>query len=148
MSKLLGYRFKVLWTPGKNQCIADALSRAPVFREEEKPDILVCTVLAGRVTGDESENDQDFFDPALEKLIKYATEDKEYQKVRDAIKEHKELHQLPKPRLQRLLQSELCGGCATGGHRHNFGAALLERPHDEPLVLLERRRHLLIRERL
>ena len=31
MSKLLGYRFKVSWTPGKTQCIADALSRSPVF---------------------------------------------------------------------------------------------------------------------
>ena len=26
MSKLLGYRFKVRWTPGKTQCIPDALS--------------------------------------------------------------------------------------------------------------------------
>ena len=42
MSKLLGYRFKVRWTPGKTQCIADALSRSPVFEAEEKADILVC----------------------------------------------------------------------------------------------------------
>ena len=41
MSKLLGYRFKVRWTPGKTQCIADALSQSPVFEAEEKADILV-----------------------------------------------------------------------------------------------------------
>ena len=40
MSKLLGYRFKVRWTPGKTQCITDALSQSPVF--EAKADILVC----------------------------------------------------------------------------------------------------------
>ena len=32
MSKLIGYQFKVLWTPGKTHHIADALSRAPVFQ--------------------------------------------------------------------------------------------------------------------
>ena len=41
MSKLLVYRFKVRWTPGKTQCIADALSRSPVFETQEKADILV-----------------------------------------------------------------------------------------------------------
>ena len=71
MAKLLGYRFKVLWTPGKTQCIADALSRFPVFRSEEKPDILVSTVLVGQETAKEA------LDPALEKLVKYATDDTE-----------------------------------------------------------------------
>ena len=41
MSKLLGYSFKVEWIPGKNQCIADALSRSPVFAAENHADILV-----------------------------------------------------------------------------------------------------------
>ena len=76
MAKLrLGYTFKVLWTPGKTQCIADALSRLPVFKSEEKPDILVCTVLVGQATTKET------LDPALKKLVKYATENAEYQKV-------------------------------------------------------------------
>ena len=45
MSKLLGYRFKVSWTPGKTQCIADALSRSPVFEVEGTQDIVVCAAL-------------------------------------------------------------------------------------------------------
>ena len=54
MSKLLGYRFKVRWTPGKTQCIADALSQSPVFEAEEKADILVC---AARLAMGEQEVD-------------------------------------------------------------------------------------------
>ena len=37
----------MLWTPGKTQTIADALSRFPVFKPEEDQDILVCSVLVG-----------------------------------------------------------------------------------------------------
>ena len=54
MSKLLGYRFKVRWTLGKTQCIADALSQSPVFEAEEKADILVC---AARLAMGEQEVD-------------------------------------------------------------------------------------------
>ena len=45
MSKLVEYRFKVSWTPGKTQCIADALSRSPVFEVEGTQDIVVCAAL-------------------------------------------------------------------------------------------------------
>ena len=93
MSKLLGYRFKVLWTPGKTQCIADALSRSPVFKADEEPDILVCTVLVNRAGTDDQANHT--ADPALEKLIKHATEDPDYQKVWAAVRECRELNLLP-----------------------------------------------------
>ena len=99
MAKLLGYTFKVLWTPGKTQCIADALSRFPVFRSEEEPDILVCTVLVNKATTKES------LDPALEKLVKHATENAEYQKVLVAVKEHKKLDALPSNHPAQALRS-------------------------------------------
>ena len=88
-----------MWTPGKTQCIADALSRFPVFKSEEKPDILVCTVLVGQATTKET------LDPALEKLVKYATENAEYQKVWVAVKEHKELDLLPSNHPEQAFKS-------------------------------------------
>ena len=41
ISKLLGYSFKVEWITEKTHCIADALSRMPVFEVEDHSDILV-----------------------------------------------------------------------------------------------------------
>ena len=84
MSKLLGYRFKVSWTPGKTQCIADALSRSPVFEAEETQDVLMCAALethgGSRIKG------EPVLDPALEKLTKHAVNDTAYQKVHEAVK--------------------------------------------------------------
>ena len=94
MAKLLGYRFKVLWTPGKTQSIADALSRFPVFKPEEKPDILVCSVLVRQASTEETTSCS--LDPALEKLNQYAAKDAEYQMVLNAVKTHKKLGQLPR----------------------------------------------------
>ena len=48
MNKLIGYQFKVLWTQGKTHHIADALSRAPVFKPEENQDKLKCSVLVAK----------------------------------------------------------------------------------------------------
>ena len=75
MAKTLGYEFRVLWTPGKTHFIADALSRAPVFMAEEEPDILVCTVLANKVSDQENNST---LDPALAKLITIAEADEKY----------------------------------------------------------------------
>ena len=37
--KMIPYNFKVTWIEGKQNAIADALSRAPVFPAEEEEDI-------------------------------------------------------------------------------------------------------------
>ena len=90
MSKLLGYRFKVSWTPGKTQCIADALSRSPVFEAKETQHILVCAALethgGSRIEG------EPVLDPALERLTKHAINDTAYQKVHEAVKGCKTPH--------------------------------------------------------
>ena len=91
MSKLIGYRFKVLWTPGKTDHIADALSRAPVFQPEENQDILACSVLVSK-----EEASEETIDPAIKQLIEQAEEDTNYQKVYEAIQAHKRLDSLPK----------------------------------------------------
>ena len=57
VSKLINYQFRLLWTPDKIQLIADALSMAPVFPQEEERDVLVCTVRAARVTNNEALKD-------------------------------------------------------------------------------------------
>ena len=90
MSKLIGYQFKVLWTLGKTHHIADALSRAPVFKPEENQDILAYSVLVAKEDASEE------IDPAIKRLIEQAEEDTNYQKVYEAIQAHKMLDSLPK----------------------------------------------------
>ena len=97
MSKLLGYQFKVRWTPDKTQCIADSLSRSPVFEAEEKADILVC---AARLAMGEQEVDSSLpSDPVRDKafveLMSQAANDSDYQQVYEAVKGHKVPSQLP-----------------------------------------------------
>ena len=93
MSKLIGYKFRLLWTPGKTHHIADALSSYPLFPPDDEDDVLVCSiwVARGEVTEEETESD-----PALERLIEHATNDEDYQKVYLAVKNHKKLNELPK----------------------------------------------------
>ena len=91
MSKLIGYQFKFLWTPGKTHHIVDALSRAPVFQPEENQDILACSVLVAKEDASE-----ETIDPAFKRLIEQAEEDTNYQKVYEAVRAHKRLDSLPK----------------------------------------------------
>ena len=44
--KLAAYNFIVTWVPGKTHLIADALSRAPLFKSEEHPDLEVDTAIS------------------------------------------------------------------------------------------------------
>ena len=91
MSKLIGYQFKVLWTPGKTHHIADALSRAPVFQPEENKDILACSVLVAKEDASE-----ETIDPAIKCLIEQTEEDTNYQTVYEAVWARKRLDNLPK----------------------------------------------------
>ena len=75
--KLAGYTFTIEWTPGKDNLIADALSRAPVFpapeeEEEEGEDNAVCR----RVLAD---------DPAFDGILAAAAEDRHYQRLIAAV---------------------------------------------------------------
>ena len=91
MSKLIGYQFKVLWTPGKTHHIADAFSRAPVFKPEENQDILACRILVAK-----EDASVETIDPVIKRLIKQAEEDTYYQKVYEAVQVHNRLDSLPK----------------------------------------------------
>ena len=83
MSKLLGYSFKVEWIAGKNHCIADALSRSPVFQAEDHADILICKIFEA------------VLDPALKQLSDHAKADIDYQRVVDVLSNWKTLKSLP-----------------------------------------------------
>ena len=65
LDKLGGYTFTPQWMPGKQLCIADALSRAPVFHPADKDIHVVLT------------RSQD--NPQLKSIIKCAEEDERYQ---------------------------------------------------------------------
>ena len=105
MSKLIGYQFRLLWTPGKTHHIADALSRYPVFPPDDEDDVLVCSiwVARGEVTEEDTESD-----PALERLIEQATNDEGYQKVYLAVKNHKKLNE-NYPKITRPNTTEATG---------------------------------------
>ena len=80
MSKLLGYWFKVRWTSGKTQCIADALSQSPVFEPEEKAGILVYAVqfAMGEQEVDRSLPSDPVQDKAFMELTSQAANDSDY----------------------------------------------------------------------
>ena len=85
----------MLYCEGKNNHIADALSRYPVFdpEEEDTKDILACTVVARRSTEAKEEKVQT--DLAMEVLKKYAEADQEYVKIYEAIRDRKDFAVLP-----------------------------------------------------
>jgi len=77
--KLTSFCFKVTWTAGKTHCIADALSRAPVFApsEEEDPnatDFTVCNRVAA--------------DPAMQVLFDAIEDDDDYKRLIRALREN------------------------------------------------------------
>ena len=94
MSKLLGYSFKVEWIAEKNHCIADALSRSPVFQAEDHADILICKVFEA------------VLDPALKQLSDHAKADVDYQKVVDALSNWKNLKNLPEDHPAQSYKSQ------------------------------------------
>jgi hypothetical protein len=84
--------FEVVWSPGKNHEIADALSRAPVFDPpEEEEACLVCSVQAE--------------DPILQDLYDAAEDDAEYQKVKEAWENGREPRNLPFGHPARLFNN-------------------------------------------
>ena len=85
-ARLLGYNFKVRWIPGKNQVVADALSRYPVFQPEgeEQADVLVQVLRVHEM------------DPALKIISDAAEKDEEYQQICAAIAAGKCINNLQK----------------------------------------------------
>jgi len=84
--KLASYKFDVVWTPGKTHLIADALSRAPVFDPpEDSSDSLENVNLCNAIASD----------PNLNQLHEAAKEDKNYQRIIQAIQDDKQQRILP-----------------------------------------------------
>ena len=85
LAETMGYEFRVLWTDGKYNWIADALSRSPVFAAEPNDTELVCTVKTTQIFKTSQETNSSY-DPALQKIIDIAEEDADYQKCNKDIK--------------------------------------------------------------
>jgi hypothetical protein len=84
--------FEVVWSPGKNHEIADALSRAPVFDPPEEEEV-------GHICAIQAE------DPILQDLYDAAEEDAEYQKVKEAWENGREPRNLPFGHPARLFNN-------------------------------------------
>jgi len=100
---LSSYIFKAEWRKGKDHCIPDALSRAPVrdplpdeveeseINDEvkgERREVIRVAVLHSHAAVDEIERETNvnfLVDPVLEEIRKIAREDTEYQQLIDAI---------------------------------------------------------------
>ncbi len=84
--KIMGYTFDVRWTAGKTHLIADALSRAPVFKpeEEEEEEGLYNAFLCRAVSTD----------PAMQPLFDAIRDDDNYQSVISALRSGKSPAQL------------------------------------------------------
>ena len=93
--KLVGYTFNIVWVPGKIHLIADALSRAPVFRPVQEEVICANYVLVCAVAED----------PLLQPLYDAAAADQEYQDIISAFKTGKPLSVLPPLHPARALRS-------------------------------------------
>ena len=93
--KVLGYTFDVVWSPGKEHFIADALSRAPHFNPEEMESVFCNAVLVNSI--------QD--DPALQELYDAALEDENYQLIIEAILNDKHPSILPPSHPARGLKN-------------------------------------------
>ena len=93
--KLVGYNFNITWVPGKIHLIADALSRAPVFRPVEEEVISANYVLVCAIAED----------PLLQPLFDAAAADQDYQDIISAFKAGKPLSVLPPMHPARALRS-------------------------------------------
>lgn len=86
--KLMDYRFTVEWRSGKTNMIADALSRFPVFKENENTDM-----------ENQSSNPTLIFalyeDPNLSNIHEAAQNDKDYLEIIEAINNGKNIKNLP-----------------------------------------------------
>jgi len=68
---LIGYNFTIKHIPGKDNLIADCLSRSPVSAPEDDPELVVCKALS---------------DPAFDALFAAAAADPAYKAVADAVR--------------------------------------------------------------
>ena len=92
--KLMDYCFDVIWVPGKNHQIADALSRSPVF--SPKADQMAARTCLVSVTADLN----------LKALIQKARADQDYVAVVTALKSAKRPKDLPASHPARLYSRE------------------------------------------
>ena len=125
-AKLLGYNFKVQWIPGKNQVVADALSRYPVFQpeSEDQADVLVQVLKVHEM------------DPALKLIFDAAEKDEEYQQIIAAISAGKPVKDLQKGHPGWMLKKQW----GFLGFQDQYGLIVF---HDRIFVPEEARKHVL-----
>ena len=74
LDKISGYDFEIEWVPGKNHCLADALSRAPVDSPDEEASAPIDMIRAVTTRGQA-------FDTRLQELSEQAVADPVYQDI-------------------------------------------------------------------
>ena len=86
--KLLPFNLQAKWIPGKENNMADALSRAPVDKPKEddtRDDDPMLATLARKIRSVEGADEEDIKDPTLDDIIVAAKQDPLYQELKQAI---------------------------------------------------------------
>lgn len=86
--KMVDYRFSIAWVPGKTHIIADTLSRSPAFQPAETDVVVNSLNIRPRSAVS--------IDPALNLMVKMASEDPVYQELLSALVNNVSVHKLPR----------------------------------------------------
>ncbi len=95
--KVAEYTFDVEWIAGKDNLVADALSRAPVFPPDDDEELgeAELNVCLATTAGEDADDKDDAEDPMLEFLLDAARLDHDYQKVLAALQNGQDVQRLP-----------------------------------------------------
>lgn len=97
VEKLSPYNFSIEWVKGKNHCIPDALSRAPVGQPESDSDVDVREIIVSQlsvVTGGEGIESTEYVHRAISFLTNAARSDECYADLYQAVRTRRTLDQL------------------------------------------------------
>jgi hypothetical protein len=92
--KIVDYNFIVICSAGKDHLIADALSRNPVFPQNEEQDEEDTTIIQLAKSFQ--------FDPSLDILFEATEIDEDYSSLIDALRHNKPIDKLPQICIYRI----------------------------------------------